>query len=172
MQGRSQQFPQEPTGIAHQMNDLIELNRMIAQHWVGHLDREQEAYVSHLAACLGLFTPSAAELVEILMRTTRNEPDAVRVARLNRMYLHFARLAAKDVAAGRLEMLIKLGIRLDQAEVLGNLTDEEVARLALVWHGPIVRFPIQRFKHAAKLHAGAAQYHAAAFVATHSPKHG
>jgi hypothetical protein len=145
------------------MRDLLELNRRIVEHWLGPVDVKQEAYLAHIAVCLGELAPSADELMRLLAA-----PDGgtVRAVRLNRRYLCFARLAAKEIAADRPEDLVKLGVDLAQAEILRRLTDEEVDRLAFVYGGPIVRFARETFERGAALHERAALLHAVAFVAT------
>lgn len=148
------------------MDDLIQLNRRIADHWLGDLDADHEAYLSYASVCLGHFAYGAAELAEFLACSKRKHQNSLPVARLNRQYLRFARLAAKDVAAGKLEMLVRLGITLEQAEALGNLTNKAVNRLAFGWDGPIVRFASHAFNRGVALHVDAAQHHATAFVAT------
>lgn len=148
------------------MVDLMKLNRRIAAHWLGSLDAEQEAYLSYLPVCLGQFTHSPAELAEVLARPNQQHHNSLPVAKLNRQYLRFARLAAKDVAAGKLDMLIRLGVTLEQAEVLGNLTNWAVNRLAFGWDGPIILCASQAFNRGVALHFSAAKHHATAFVAT------
>ena len=150
------------------MDDLTKLNRTIAEHWLGRLTAEQEDYLRYASVCLGEFHHSAAEIADFLARTKAGNYDPLRNAKLNRRYLNFARLAAKDIAAGKLEMLIKLGITLEQAEMLAKLTNGEVSRLAFVWDGAIIRFAGQALTRGAALHARAAKHHATAFVATHS----
>ncbi len=149
------------------MNDLRELNRRIAEHWLGSLEPNQKAYLSYAPVCLGHLPHSAAALAQVLARSMQRDYDPLRVAKLNRHYLRFARLAAKDVAAGKLEMLIRLGLSVEQVELLGKLTDEDLARLALDWDGPIIGFASQAFERGVALHGRAVQYHAAALVATH-----
>lgn len=148
------------------MDDLIQLNRRIADHWLGSLDAEQENYLSYASVCLAQFTHSAAELAEAAARAKLIHHNPLPVARLNRQYLRFARLAAKDVAAGKPEMLVKLGITIAQAEVLGNLTNKAVNRLAFGWNGPIIHFAADAFIRGAALHVLAAKQHATAFIAT------
>ena len=148
------------------MDDLIRLNRSIAVHWLGVLDSDHEAYLSYAPVCLGQLLHSPAELAEVAGCTKLRQHNCLSVAQLNRQYLRFARLAAKDVAAGKLEMLIKLGITVDQAEVLGNLNDEALTRLAFGWDGPIMQFARQAFERGVALHVRAAKHHATAFVAT------
>lgn len=148
------------------MDDLIKLNRSVAAHWLGILDSDHEAYLSYAPVCLGQFPHSVAQLAEVAGRAKLKHHNCLSVAQLNRQYLRFARLAAKDVAAGKLEMLIRLGITLEQAEVLGNLSDEALTRLAFGWEGPIVRFAREAFQRGVALHVRAAKHHATAFVAT------
>ena len=164
----SSQISSQSGGLANSiaLGDLMKLNRRIAAHWLGNLDTEQEAYLSYLSVCLGRFTPSAAELTEVLVGPKQQHHNSLPVAKLNRQYLRFARLAAKDVAAGKLDMLIRLGVTLEQAEILGNLNNWAVNRLAFGWDGPIILFASQAFKRGVALHLPAAKHHAAAFVAT------
>ena len=145
------------------MDDLSELNRRIAEYWLGRLDARQEAYLRFVSVCLGELVPSAARLAQVLASATANPLPA---ARLNCRYLRFARLAAKEVAAGKPELLVKLGIDLEQAELLRHLTDDELDRLAFAWGGPIVQFAGETFQSGAALHERAAMYHAIAFIAT------
>lgn len=148
------------------MDDLLKLNRRIAEHWLGGLYASQEAYLTHTPICLGQLSHSAAELAHALSSAMQEERDRLRIAKLNCMYLNFTRLAAKDVAAGKPDMLVKLGINLEQAEILASLTNEQITRLGFDWNGPFVKFASGTFKQGAALHTRAAQHHAAAFVAT------
>lgn len=150
------------------MNDLIQMNRRIAEHWLGSLDHDHEAYLNYVPVCVGQLPHSATELNDVLAGFKQEQRDHLRTAKLNRRYLTFARLAAKDAVAGKPEMLIKLGITLEQAEVLVKLTDQEVDGLAFAWKGPIVRFANQAFRRGAGLRVRAAKHHAAAFLATHT----
>lgn len=150
------------------MDDLEKLNRRIAAHWLGNLDADQEAYLGYASMCVGQLTHSASELVELLRGLKQKQFDALHVAKLNRRYLRFARLAAKDAAAGKLDMLVRLGITLEQAELLRNLTDDDLDRLAFGWERPIIRFASQAFGRGTALHVQAGKHHATAFVAAHS----
>jgi hypothetical protein len=149
------------------MDDLEKLNRTIAAHWLGKLDACQEGYLAYASRCVGLLFHSASELAERLQRLRQNHEDPRRVAKLNRRYLHFARLAARDAGAGKLDMLVRLGITLSQAKVLRGLTDEDVDRLAFGWNGPIMRFSSQGFDRGTALHHQAGKHHATAFLAVH-----
>jgi hypothetical protein len=148
------------------MDDLVTLNRRIADHWLGSLDADQEEYLSYAPVCLAQFTHGAAELAETATREKLAQHNPLPVAKLNRQYLRFARLAAKDVAAGKPDMIVKLGITLAQAEVLGSLTNKAVNRLAFGWNGPIIHFEADAFIRGAALNVRVAKQHAMAFVAT------
>ncbi len=148
------------------MDELFELNRSIAEHWLGKLDREQEDYLSLKPVCVGELPHSARELAQMLAASKKAHAQALQVLALNRRYLSFARLAGKDAAAGKLEMLIKLRISLEQAQLLGNLTNDEVALLALAWQGPIVQFAMRPFVEGAAMPLSVAKHHAAASIAT------
>ena len=147
------------------MDDFEKLNRRIASHWVGNLDANQEAYLGYASTCVGLLPHSASELTERLQELRQKERDALEVAKLNRRYLRFARLAAKDGVGGNLDMLVRLGITLEQADLLRSLTDDDLDRLAFGWNGPIIRFANQAFDRGTALHTQAGKHHAAAFVA-------
>ncbi len=101
------------------MDDLVQLNRSIAKHWLGSLSADQEEYLRYVSVCLAQLIPDAAELTGVLACARQEHLNSLSVAKLNRQYLRFARLAAKDVAAGKIEMLIRLGVTLEQAEILG-----------------------------------------------------
>ena len=151
------------------MDDLVQLNRRIAKHWLGSLNSDQEEYLCYATVCLGQFTHCATELTGVLACAKQEHLNSLSVAKLNRQYLRFARLAAKDVAAGKFDMLIRLGITLEQAEVLGNLTNLALNRLAFGWNGPIMQFATPAFQRGVVLHVRAARLHATAFVAIRLP---
>ena len=148
------------------MDDLIKLNRRIAAHWLGNLDADHEEYLRYTSVCLGQFPHRAAALAQVLARAKQEHHNCLPVAKLNRQYLRFARLAAKDVAAGKLEMLVRLGLTLEQTELLGSLTNDAVNRLAFGWDGAIIQFARHPFILGVALNVHAAQQHATAFVAT------
>jgi hypothetical protein len=148
------------------MDDLLKLNRCIAEHWLGKLNTSQENYLSFTEVCLARLPHSANELANALSDSKRARDDKLRVLALNRRYLSFVRLASKDVAAGKFEMLIKLGINMSQARLLSNLSNEEIALLALVWQGPIMKFMDRSFIKGTAMEPGAAKQHATAFMAS------
>jgi hypothetical protein len=147
------------------MDDLERLNRTIAYYWLGHLDADQEAYLAYASMCVGRLTHSASELAELLKDLKQKQRDPLYVGKLNRRYLRFGRLAAKEAAAGRLDLLVRLGISLEQADLLRNLTDDDLDRLAFGCEGPIIQFASQAFGRGAALHFQAGRHHATAFVA-------
>ncbi len=152
------------------MDDLENLNRQIARHWLGHLDAEQEAYLDYTSICLGNLTHSATEMARLLEGLKRESLNSLLVARLNRQYLRFARLAATEAAAGQPDMLVRLGITLEHADLLRALTDEEIDRMAFGWGGPIVQFSVQAFRRGVALHTQVGKHHAAGFVAARLTK--
>lgn len=147
------------------MDDLERLNRRIAAHWLGNLDPDQEAYLGYASMCVGQLTHSAGQLADLLNDLKQKQLDPLHVGKLNRRYLRFARLAAKEAATGRLDLLVRLGVTLEQAELLRNLTDDDLDRLAFGWEGPIIQFASQAFGRGAALHIQAGIHHATAFVA-------
>ena len=154
------------------MDDLEKLNRTIAAHWLGNLDAEQEAYLGFTSMCVGQLPFTASEFAERLEDLRRRNVDSRNVAKLNRRYLRFARLAARDAVAGKLEAIVRLGITLELAELLCNLSDDDLDRLAYGWEGPIVKFASQAFGRGAGLHVQAGIHHATAFVAARISKRG
>ena len=145
---------------------MAKLNRRIAVHWLGILDADQESYVAHASVCLGQFAHSSGKLAEFLARSKLPHHNSLPVARLNRQYLRFTRLAAKDVAAGRPVMIVRLGITLAQAAMLSNLTNESVNRLAYGWEGPIIKFARRAFERGLALRLYGARHHATAVLAS------
>jgi hypothetical protein len=152
------------------MDDLELLNRRIAQHWLGRLDAEQEAYLDYASVCLGHLTHSAAEMNRLLDGLKRENLNSLLVAKLNREYLRFARRAAAEAASGRPDMLVRLGLTLDQAALLRSLTDEEIDRMAFGWGGPIVQFSIQAFRRGVALHHQVGKHHAAGLIAARATR--
>jgi len=155
------------SGELRAMDDLQKLNQAIAAYWLGKLDADQEAYLAYVSTCVGVLIHSAGEFAERLKSLRQNQHHPLQIAKLNRRYLHFARLGAKDADVGKLDMLVRLGITLSQAQLLRDLTDEDIDRLAFGWDGPIVRFASQAFNRGTALHIQAGKHHATAFVAAH-----
>jgi hypothetical protein len=147
------------------MDDFEKLNRKIALLWLGHLDPDQEEYLAYASMCLGRLTHSAAEISQLLGCLNEEHLNSLRIFKLNRRYLGFARLAARDAAAGNLEGIVRLGMTLEQAELLCRLSNDDLDRLAFGWGGPIVEFARQAFRRGVALHRHAGRHHATAFVA-------
>ena len=145
------------------IHDLQQLNRWIASHWLGRLDAHQEAYLAHARICIGRFAHSTAELT-LLLDHLKESASAFHIGELNRRYLAFVRLAAKEATAGRPDLLIPLGITLSQASWLGSLSDDDLDRLAFGIGAPMVRFARGVFQRGVALHARVGAQHAAALV--------
>lgn len=152
------------------LDDLQKLNRTIAVYWVGNLNANQQAYLDNASTCVGLLLPSASEIAERLEVLRQNQHYRLKIGKLNRRYLRFARLGAKDAAAGKLDMLVRLGITLAQAKLLRDLTDDEVELLAFGWNHPIVGFASMAFERGTALHMHAGKHHATALVAANLSK--
>jgi len=146
------------------IDDLQQLNRLIASHWLGRLDADQEAYLNHARVCIGKLAHSAAELALLLAYLKQESTSALHVGELNRRYLHFARLASKEATAGNPDLLIRLGISIQQASWLRNMTDEDLERLAFGWGAPMIRFARRVFQRGVALHVRVGEQHAAALV--------
>ena len=148
------------------MDDFTALNRCIAEHWLGPLNADQQAYIEYATACLGQIAYDANDLAITLQSARQARDNALHVMELNRRFLTIARLAAMDVSAGNPEMLIRLGITMELVEWLGKLSDEDIALLALTLRGPIVRFSTTAFSRGAGMQSLAGQHHATALIMT------
>lgn len=147
------------------IDDLRDMNRLIAKHWLGELDPDQENYLSFTSVCVGQFSHSAPELIQVLARLKEETWNRRTVGELNRRYLAFARLAARDASAEGLDMLLRLGLTLQQAVFLRDLPDADLDRLAFGSTGPMVRFVAQTFRRGVTLPVQVSKHHATAFIA-------
>jgi hypothetical protein len=147
------------------IDDLREINRLIARHWLGKLDPDQEDYIGFTPVCVGQCSHGAAELAQVLARLKEDAWSRHSVGELNRRYLTFARLAARDMSAEGLDMLLRLGLTLRQAAFLRALSDSDLDRLAFGSAGPMMRFAAQSFRRGVTLHVQVSQHHATALVA-------
>ncbi|MPZ45611.1 MAG: hypothetical protein GEV05_19915 [Betaproteobacteria bacterium] len=154
------------------IDDLKQLNRLIASHWLGRLNAEQEAYLDHTRVCIGRLAHSTAELTLLLNHLKQESASALHVGELNRRYLTFVRLAAKEANAGRPDLLIQLGITLKQASWVRNLSDEDLDRLAFGISAPMIRFARRVFQRGVALHTKVGEQHAAALVSARPPVRG
>jgi len=147
------------------MDDLYRLNRQIALHWLGRLGPSEESYLSQVSICLGQLNHQAADVLQHLNVLKERGANSLRIGKLNRRYLRFARRAAQDAIGDRFDMLIRLGLTQEQAQFLRDMTDEDLERLAFGWGGPIIEFAADTFRRGAKLLAHAGALHASAAVA-------
>jgi hypothetical protein len=145
--------------------DLSELNRLIAQHWLGHLSQEEEAYVHYASVCIGQLEHSAHELTQLLSRLNEERWAALSTGELNQRYLRFVRLAATDASLDSIDSLVRLGITMRQAAFFRALSDADLERLAFGCAGPMMRFAVHTFKRGVRLHSAAGRHHATALVA-------
>lgn len=147
------------------MDDLQDLNRTIAEYWLGKLDPQYDTYLNAVPVCLGSLAPSSAELGENLERSKRQHPKRLQLIAMNLRYLQLARVAAKDAAAGQIHALVQIGINWDHAQLLARLTDEDVATLAQLWQYPLIAFNPQALTIGARLRPTAVRQHATAYLA-------
>jgi hypothetical protein len=148
------------------MRDLLGLNRRIALHWLGSLTADQERYLSALTVCLGRFSHGPDDLEHRLAEPQSSFYNCLDIVGLNRHYLRFARLASRD-GRGRFASLVVLGITMEQADYLMQLTNEAIRRLAFEWHqGELITFDSQALLKGSALHPNAAHLHAAALMTT------
>jgi len=147
------------------IEDLKELNRRIATHWLGHVSQEQDAYLGFASVCVARMVHNATELRQILTRLKQEDWTLLTVGELNHRYLTFARLVARDSTIESIDLLVRLGITLRQAAFLRTLSDDDLERLAFGGTGPLIRFSSQAFRRGVTLHAQAGKHHATAFVA-------
>lgn len=148
------------------MNDLVRLNKHIARYWLGRLDASVESYLTRMSVCLGQLTHSTEALVTLLNQLKARSANSLRIGKLNRRYLRFARRAAQDANAGRLDMLLRMGLSVEQATFLRDLNDEDLDRLAFGWGGPIIEVAIEAIRRGAALQAQASALHACAALTT------
>lgn len=146
------------------IDDLQDLNRLIAIHSLGTLNDSQSTYLGHAAICVGRLVQSAQSLKAILSALRSKPHGGIPVVELNRRYLQFARLAAKEAAAKHSEALLALGIAWDDGEFFAALSDQDIEALAFGLGTPIVRLMKRQLQRAAALHEKAGMQHASAFV--------
>jgi hypothetical protein len=144
--------------------DLQDLNRLIVIHSLGSLNDSQSTYLDHAAICVGRLVFTAQSLKVILSELRTKHRGGVPLVELNRRYLQFARLAAKEAAAKRSEPLLALGIAWDDGEFFAAMSDQDIEALAFGLGTPIVRLMKRQLQRAASLHEKAGMQHASAFV--------
>ena len=151
------------------IDDLQQLNRLIARHWVGCLNADQEAYLCYTGVCIARLAHSTAELTLLLDFLKQEDRSALHVGELNRRYLLFVREACIEANAERPDLLIRLGITLEQASWLRKLSNDDIDRLAFGCGAPMVRFAARAFQRGVSLHAYVGKQHAAALVSAGPP---
>ncbi len=147
------------------MDDLVELNLRMAQHQIGDLDDAHRAYVLFSTGCLAQLQPSAADLKRFIAQAdgAHTHENPIAVMSLNREYLNYARLVAKDIVSGQTEKLVTLGMNWEQVEIIAGLSNQTIKRIALHWKGLVYEFSTEIVACGARLHPAAARIHAAAF---------
>jgi hypothetical protein len=118
------------------IDDLQELNRLIARHWLGILSKEEEAYIEFAPVCVGHLSQSAVELTRLLTQLREERWTALSIGALNQRYLQFVRLAATDTSLESIDALVRLGITMRQAEFFRRLSDADLDRLAFGAQAP------------------------------------
>lgn len=146
-------------------DDLHATNRRLAEHCLGRLSSEQDDYLRHASVCFAQLPYSPKTLTRFIERLRRTHPHGPKIADLNRQYLRFARLAAKDALSNRPDVLIRLGVSIEQAIFLRDLSDDDIDHLVLGWKRLIVRFPVSAFRRGARLQQRVSRLHAESFVA-------
>lgn len=146
------------------MDDLVELNLRIAQHNMGGLDQAQRDYLQSSSSCLARLTPTAEEMQKFLQSSSQSvsHENPLDVVSLNREYLNFVRLMAKDIIAGHTEKLVMMGLDWGQVELVAGLTNQKISQLAIYWPGLIFTFATTVVAQGARLHPSAAFFHATA----------
>ena len=87
------------------MDDFTALNRCIAEHWLGPLNADQQAYLEYATACLGQIAYDANDLAITLQSARQARDNALHVMELNRRFLTIARLAAMDALSSSASIL-------------------------------------------------------------------
>ena len=146
------------------MDDLLDLNRRIAEHWLGKLDAKQEAYLRYASTCVACLTHDASAFVSFLAGPRHKHGNALPIANLNRHYLEFATVAGQEVTDGKLEMLLRLAISMREAEILARLTSDELNRISDGWLGLVIQLRSAALSRGLALHAPAGRLHAASLV--------
>lgn len=155
------------------MKDLIELNRRIAQHALGTaLSAEQEQYIEFLPVCVARFIPAPHDIKRVVFGVRPKQENSLPTMYVNRDYLNFARLVCKDANAGQYQSLVNLGLNLEVADTLGELSNDQITRLGLCWPGLVAEFDAQAFHRGTSLHSSAGKFHAAAFLSSGVPATG
>jgi len=142
------------------MDDLRMLNERILAH-LGVSGPVSEHILQYVTICLGKLKPGATELTGFIPGANKNTLD---VTSLNRTYLDFARLVARDIISGHYDGLLVLGVDMAQARALANLNSQQIINMALRWGG-LIFTPASVCKHAEELHYKSHPHFATAILA-------
>lgn len=148
------------------MDDLLVLNNHIVTYLRGE-NVNLRSVLGVLPVCVAKLKPSATAM-ESALRTISTQvfENRAEVAGLNREYLAFARLIARDIRHGYFDGLIVLHIDMAQARVLAELTNQQINDLALRWRGPIFGASAAVTRKQLRMHPAAiAQYTVAVLAA-------
>lgn len=119
------------------MQDLLELNRRIAAH-VGEINANVASSLSKVSICIGRLKPSGEQLIRAIaeprMLSGENSLDVVSI---NREYLSFCRLVSRDIIHGHYDGLVVLDCDLQQANLLANMTTQQINDISRYWPGTI-----------------------------------
>ncbi|MDK9702365.1 MAG: flagellar transcriptional regulator FlhC [Sulfuritalea sp.] len=142
------------------MDDLIELNRMLARLAWGRLSDAEETYLRHLPVCLGRIAPRADELRKFLNADPSGAENPLGIIQGNRAYLEYARLAGKDILAGKHVRLVETGFDWEDVQFLAQVTNLQIRTIAAQWNGAIYRFIGDKLKAGSALAHSVGKMHA------------
>ena len=147
------------------MDDLRDLNRAMGANALGSLTDAQAEFIEYATICLAELIPDAAQLAGFLARPAAPTRNPLPIVHLNRQYLDYARLAAKDFVAGATDKMIVMAFTPEQAALLDRLTNHNITHLALHWPGLVYRFRGELLRTVHALHRASVPYYAAAAIA-------
>ncbi len=150
------------------MQDLVDLNRRIVRNvlWKNakEMTPQQEQYLGFLPVCVARLSPCVADIRKMLFGVRPRQENTLPDMQVNCDYLNYCRLAGKDIGAGRYSRLIELGLKVEEAEAIAGLANEQITRLALYWPGLIAVCDLEIFLRGAMLHSWAGRFHASAYL--------
>ena len=144
--------------------DLIELNNRIAAR-TGLCENFMDLSSGLLSICVGRLCLSSAQLI-LLSATHSGRANAQDVICINRDYLQHARLVAQRIVSGvGYSGLLELGINMEQAHVLANLSNTQISQIAKYSDQEVFQ-RMAPVVHLTRLHSSARPRFAAALIAT------
>lgn len=144
-------------------SDLIELNNRIAAR-NGFYENFIDTASSFLSICLGRLSLSSSQLIS-LASTNTGRANPLDVININREYLQHARLVSIRIVNGsEYSGLLQLGLNIDQANVLSNLTNKQINQISKYSDGEVFQTlaPLDNLR---RLHASTCPRFAAALIA-------